>query len=132
MPFDPTKPADHAQILSAELRNQFNALQAQIAALQQQVALLFPVLAFDSTSGLWNVSYSEPTPANWEIWKRCNYATDWTAQGTLDPSHFPAHNDSVLNMDEVWWQIKFVGLDGNDQPMTPFSNVISSPNAPAG
>jgi hypothetical protein len=34
--------------------------------------------------------------------------------------------------DEAWWQVKFVGLDGDDQPMTPFGNVISSPNAPAG
>ena len=130
MAFDPTKPANHSQILSAELRNQFNALQGQITALQQQVALLFPVLTFDSTSGLWNVTYSEPTPVNWEIWKRCNYATTWGAQGTLQPSHFPAPNDSVLGLDEVWWQVKFVGLNGDDQPMTPFSNVVSGGPVP--
>ncbi len=130
MAFDPTKPADHAQIVSAELRNQFNGLQEQITALQQQLALLFPALTYDSTSSLWNVTYLEPTPVNWEIWKRCNYASDWAAQGTLAPSRFPAPNDSVLGLDEVWWQVKFVGLNGDDQPMTPFSNVVSGGPVP--
>jgi hypothetical protein len=32
MPFDPTKPANNTPIISAELRNQFNALKALIAA----------------------------------------------------------------------------------------------------
>jgi len=32
---------------------------------------------------------------------------------------------------EVWWQIKFIGNDGNGQNVTPYSNVGSSPNVPA-
>jgi hypothetical protein len=35
MPFDPTLPADHAEILSPELRAQFNALNDKIDALPE-------------------------------------------------------------------------------------------------
>ena len=38
MAFDPTLPQTNAPIVSAELRAQFNALQDQITALQQQMA----------------------------------------------------------------------------------------------
>ena len=40
MAFDSTKPADHSPIVSAELRNQFNALKALIDAQQSQIATL--------------------------------------------------------------------------------------------
>ena len=37
-PFDPNLPANNSTIVAAELRNQLNTLQAQITALQQQMA----------------------------------------------------------------------------------------------
>ena len=40
MAFNPNLPVDHSPIVAAELRNQFNALQAQITALQTQVTAL--------------------------------------------------------------------------------------------
>jgi hypothetical protein len=43
MPFDPTKPANSSQILSTELRNQFNGLKALIDALTAQVNALLPL-----------------------------------------------------------------------------------------
>jgi hypothetical protein len=45
MPFDPTLPADHAQIVAAELRNQLNALNDLITDLQNQVSALQTQLA---------------------------------------------------------------------------------------
>jgi hypothetical protein len=130
MAYDPTKPADHAPVVSAELRNQFNALQEQITALQQQIAPLVPVLTFNTATSLWNVTYAGPTPVNWGVWRRCDYAPNWTAEGTLSSSDLPAITDSVLAGDEVWWQIKFVGLNGDDQSCTPFSNVVSGGPVP--
>jgi len=32
--------------------------------------------------------------------------------------------------DETWWQVKFIRLDGGNQPITFLRNVISSPNVP--
>ena len=130
MAFDPTKPADHSPLVSSELRDQFNALQGQITTLQQLVAAKFPSLTFDAVTSLWNVAYAGPTPASWQVWRRCNYATDWAAQGTLEPANLPVSNDSVLAMDETWWQIKFLGLDADGHPITPFSNVVSGGPVP--
>ena len=130
MTIDTTKPADHAPVVSAELRDQFNALQGQITTLQQLFANLVPALTFDSAASLWNVTYAGPSPANWQVWRRCNYAPDWAAQGTLEPASLPASSDSVLAMDETWWQIKFLGLDADAHPITPFSNVVSGGPVP--
>jgi hypothetical protein len=127
MAFDPAKPVEDAPLDAAEMRNQLNALHDEIAALRQE---LIPVLTFDSAGGLWNVTYAGPPPVAWAFWKRCNSAPDWQKAIQLGPSQFPMPANWVLVGDEVWWQIKLVGLDGDDQPMTPFSNVISSPNVP--
>ena len=54
MAFDSTKPADHAPIVAAELRSQFNALQAQIAALQAQVAALQSALNGKASAITWS------------------------------------------------------------------------------
>ena len=40
MAFDPTKPANNAPIVSAELRNQFTALKALVDDLQSQIDAL--------------------------------------------------------------------------------------------
>ncbi len=57
MPYDPTLPADHAPVVAAELRNQFNALndlitaqQAQLTDLQNQITALSAQLANKATA----------------------------------------------------------------------------------
>jgi len=131
MPFDATKPADHAQIVAAELRNQFNGLQSQITALQQQLSPLLPVFSFDSAAGLWSVTFPGPALAQWILWKRCNYAPNWTEHDQIDATMFPLHTNQVLAGNETWWQVKLVGADDDSHPITPESNVISSPGVPA-
>jgi hypothetical protein len=128
MTFDPTKPADHSLIAAGELRDQFNALQEEITNLQQQVTQLFPVLTFDQTAGVWNVTYAGPPPGLWEIWMRSNNTPSWSAAGTCG---FPTTTDSILGGDEIWWQVKIAGLTNDAQHMTPFSNVISGGSVPA-
>lgn len=45
MPFDSSLPADHAQVVAAELRNQFNGLNDLITSLSAQIADLTNQLA---------------------------------------------------------------------------------------
>ena len=130
MAIDTTKPADHAPVVSAELRDQFNALQGQITMLQQLFANLVPALTFDPATSLWNVAYAGPVPAAWAVWIRSDLSPAWATYGTLEPMNLPAPSDSVLSMDETWWQVKFVGLDGDGHPITPFSNVVSGGPVP--
>jgi len=40
MPYNPSLPADHAQVVAAELRNQFNSLKALIDAQAAQIAAM--------------------------------------------------------------------------------------------
>jgi len=89
-----------------------------------------PLLTFDSTANLWNVTYSGPALAQWELWKRCDYAQNWTKEADLDPVMFPISTEEVLVGDETWWQVKVVGTDEQLKPVTPYSNVISSPGVP--
>ena len=136
--FDPTKPVALTEIDANFLRDQFNALKALIDARQNQIntiiaqvtALSAPVLAFDAANDRWSILLVGPTPSEWQIWKRCDTAPVWAESGELANNDLPCSSESVLSGDEVWWQIKFIGLDENNQPVTPFSNVVSSPNAP--
>jgi hypothetical protein len=128
MSFDPTKPADHANIVAAELRNQFNALQAQIVALQQQFAPLVPVLSRDA-GGHWTLTYAGIMPDYWQIWVRYEGRTAWSNNGELRSDSFPAPDDTI-SPGGAWWQVKVCGQDGNDNPCTPFSNVISFGHVP--
>jgi hypothetical protein len=128
MSFDPTKPADHANIVAAELRNQFNALQAQIVALQQQFAPLVPALSRDA-GGHWTLTYAGTKPDYWQIWVRYEGSAAWSNNGELRANAFPALDDTI-SPGGVWWQVKVCGQDGNDNPCTPFSNVISFGNVP--
>ena len=52
MAFDPTKPVEGSEIDTAELRNQFNALQEQIAALLNQLGCFIPQQNDATFSGL--------------------------------------------------------------------------------
>jgi hypothetical protein len=63
MPFDPTKPANGAPIVAAELRNQFNALKALIDAQQAQIIALQNDVANKATkptAGELDPGYSDP------------------------------------------------------------------------
>lgn len=84
-----------------------------------------PQLVRDTATSLWNITWDGPLPENWQEWKRCDYLADWTVQGTLAPVDFPANTDAILEGDEQWWQVKFVGVDGDGNRVTPFSNVVS-------
>jgi len=128
MSFDPTKPADHANIVAAELRNQFNALQAQIVALQQQLAPLMPVLSRDG-DGRWTLVYTGPAQDFWQIWARSEGSEAWSNMGEVRTNQFPA-TDEIIAPDGAWWQVKICGEDGSGNACTPFSNVISFGNVP--
>jgi hypothetical protein len=124
MAFDPTKPVEGSEIDARELRNQFNALQAQITAWQQQFAPLAPVLN-RSAGGQWTLSYAGPKQDFWQIWARSSGNTAWANSGELSSSSLPAPDSDVVPEDASWWQVKFCGENDEGNPCTPFSNVIS-------
>ena len=65
MAFDPNKPADHAEVLSAELREQFNALNDRISALETALAAAIAGTALNPTSvGTFTTSLSDPPSAS--------------------------------------------------------------------
>ena len=130
MAFDPTKPVEDTPLDAAEMRNQFNGLQAEIAALQQVAAQFPPFLTYVPATGLWNVAYVGAALARWGIFKRCDYNVNWVQTKTILPTQLPAGPGSVLDGDEVWWQVKFIGLDSGNQQVTAFSNVISGGPVP--
>ena len=69
MPYDSTKPANGAPILSAELRNQFAGLKALIDAQQVQITALQNALAGKSarpTMGEFDPGFSDP-PTNADL-----------------------------------------------------------------
>ena len=123
MSFNPLLPVDHAQIVAAELRNQFNALQAQIVALQQQLAPLVPVLSRDA-GGQWSLAYAGPAQDYWQVWARYEGSEVWSNIGEVRTNEFPL-GDDVMTPGSAWWQVKICGQDGDGKQCTPFSNVIS-------
>jgi hypothetical protein len=85
------------------------------------------VLAQDANTGFWNILWSGSPPVHWQEWKCCDYLPNWTQQGQIAPSALPVPNSAVLAGNELWWEVKFVGVDGTGNPVTPFTNVASSP-----
>ncbi len=130
MAFDPTKPVEGSEIDAAELRNQFNALQSQIAAWQQQFAPLVPVLN-RSASGQWTLTYAGPAHDYWQVWARSSSGADWSNAGEMRASAFPASDDDMAPDGVSWWQVKICGEDGDGNQATPFSNIISNGPVPA-
>lgn len=136
MPFDPNLPADHSEIVAAELRNQFNALKAlidaqaaQITELQTQLAPLIPMINRDA-GGSWTLTYSGPSQSTWQIQTRYEGSPDWSEYGEIQTNQFPA-SDDVMAPGGSWWQVKICGEGANGNPSTPFSNVISFGTAPS-
>lgn len=63
MAFDPTKPADHAEIIAAELRGQFTALAALLTAQDARLAALEAALggtAKNPNLGTLSLSLDDP------------------------------------------------------------------------
>jgi hypothetical protein len=127
MSFDPTKPADHAPIVSAELRDQFNALQAQITALQQQLAFFTPVLTANNATMSLDWTYSGPAGDEFFI---------YVHQPNEAPGVFNdcAHVRGDLRTwatdfddpaDAIGYKYYIVPVDGADNPLTPPSNTVN-------
>ena len=43
----------------------------------------------------------------------------------MGTSNFPASDDEMVPDGALWWQVKICGEDGDGNPATPFSNIIS-------
>jgi hypothetical protein len=84
-----------------------------------------PVLTRDA-SGQWTLAYAGPAQTYWLVWVRWNGDVEWTNSGELETSNFPAQDADMKPDDSaVWWQVKLCGEDGEGNPCTPFSNVVS-------
>jgi hypothetical protein len=124
MTFDPTKPVEDSPLDAVEMRNQFNALKALIDDLQQQLAPLVPVLNRSAT-GLWTLTYVGPAHDYWQLWVRSSGNAAWSSAGEMRNSGFPATDSDMVPDGVSWWQVKICGEDGDGNPATPFSNIIS-------
>ena len=127
MSFDPTKPADHSLIVAAELRSQFNALQAQITMLQQRAGILPPVLTVNNTTMALDWNYSGPDCDEFILY--AHQPTD--AAGVFNIS---AHLRGDLRTwatgfddpaDALGYKYYVVPVDGDDNPLTPPSNTVN-------
>jgi hypothetical protein len=125
MPYDPTLPANHSPIVSAELRNQFAGLKELIDALQEQLSPLVPGLTRVS-SAEWTLQFAGPDPEVWQLWGRSTGSPAWANFGEMQSGDFPAADD-VMSPDAgaLWWQVKLVGVNGDGKRVTPFSNLVS-------
>jgi len=127
MAFDPTKPADHAPVVAAELRNQFNALQAQITAMQQQLGALMPVLTANNATMSLDWVYTGPACSGFHIFMHWpNEApgvfNDRTqVQGSLRT--YATQFDSPA--DAIGYKYYIVPMDGDENPLTPPSNTVN-------
>ena len=138
VPFDPSKPQEGDDLDAVEIRDQFNglkafidaqtvlitALQTQNTALLAQLAPILPLLNHDD-EGAWSVSFGEALPALWQVWVRSNLNTDWSNTAAYAPADFPSTDSGLCPPGALWWQIKICGSDSGNNPLTPFSNVIS-------
>jgi hypothetical protein len=130
MSFDPNLPADHSPLSSAEMRNQLNSLKALIDDLQQQLAPLVPVLNRSAT-GQWTLTYAGPAHDYWQVWTRSSGNAAWAKTGEMRTASFPASDGDMVPEGVSWWQVKICGEDGDGNPATPFSNIISFGPVPA-
>jgi len=132
MSFDSTKPADHAPIVAAELRNQFNALQAQITVLQQQMTTLMPVLTANNTTMSLDWSYSGPACDRFHIFQHLpeqasGVFADWK-QVNGDLRTCATDFDSPADAAGYKFYIvpeKGAPEDGEDKPVTSSSNTVN-------
>src|SRR6266850_1023375 len=125
MAYDPTLPADHAPIVAAELRNQFNALQAQITALQQQVGPLAPIVSVDMNNMTFNVAWNGLPVAYWEIYYSGNPPGNYYDIGQTSPGELPTNYWNWIGDTNVNWALYVVGYNGDGNVITLQSNVLT-------
>ena len=139
MSFEPTKPVDHAKIVAAELRDQFNSLKALIDGLQAQVnalqpALATPVLDRDEDTDADRLTLSKALqpaePDEWLAWKS-NTGNGTPATNPLEWQGPLGFDDD--NSDDANWVIEWDGFSTNGhfivayrvgQNRSPFSNKV--------
>ena len=125
MAFDPTKPADHAPIIAAELRNQLNALQAQITALQQQSAPL--VLTANNGTMHLDWTYNGPPCDGFHIFvHQPNEASGVFNDRVQVPGTLRTWATGFADpADAVGYKYYLVPEDGDENPLTPPSNTVN-------
>ena len=127
MAFDPTKPVEGSEIDAAELRNQFNALQAQIAALQQQLAALMPVLTANNATMSLDWIYNGPACDGFHIFShQPNEAPGlFNEQVQLggDLRTWATGFDSPA--DAAGFKFYIVPMDGDQHALTPPSITVN-------
>jgi hypothetical protein len=84
-----------------------------------------------STAGLWTIIFAGTMPSIWKLWVRTSDNPTWQDFGEMTPDDFPVADADIVPGNVTWWQIKVCGVDGDDNQITPFSNVISSGPVPA-
>jgi hypothetical protein len=112
MAFDPTLPANNSPIVSAELRNQFNALKALIDAQAAQVTIV--KLDGSHFSIIWRGSL----PLEWAVQTQGNQGGIW------DINTVVAGNVMLVGVTGAPYAVRMVGRDAGHNPVTDVSNVL--------
>ena len=127
MAYDPNLPADHAPIVAAELRNQFNALQEQITALQNQLGFFIPVLQANNATMSLDWVYTGKDPEEFRIFAhQPNQAPgvfDVVAGVAGSARTWATDFDSPA--DAVGYKYYIQPVDANDAPLAPPSNMVN-------
>ena len=127
MAFDPTKPADHAPLVAAEMRNQFNALQDRITALQQQFGLAAPVLTANNVTMSLDWTYNGPPCGGFHIFV---HQPD-QAPGVFEDRTTVRRDLRTLAFefdspaDAIGYKYYIVSMYGDENPLTPPSNTVN-------
>jgi hypothetical protein len=112
MAFDPTLPANNSPIVSAELRNQFNALKALIDAQAAQVTII--KLDGSHFSIIWRGSL----PLEWAVQTQGNQGGIW------DINTVVAGNVMLVGVTGSPYAVRMVGRDAGHNPVTDVSNIL--------
>jgi hypothetical protein len=127
MSFDPTKPVEGSEIDAAELRSQFNALQEQITALQNQLGFFIPVLQANNATMSLDWMYTGKDPEEFRIFAHQPHQ----APGVFDVVAGMAGSvrtwatDFDSPADAVGYKYYIQAVDANDAPLAPPSNMVN-------
>jgi len=132
MTFDPTKPVEDSPLDAAEMRNQLNALQAQITALQQEVAVLPPLLTANITTMALDWIYNGPACDAFHIFVHQPNDAPGTfndrVQVAGDLRTWATGFDSPA--DALGYAYYIVPMDGDENPLTLASDTVGFDGAP--
>jgi hypothetical protein len=124
MAYDPTLPANHSPIVSAELRNQLNALKDLIDAQQAQINAILTaprniVLSYDPGPDSATWTYDGDAPAQWELSYSQDSGATWQV-GSIIPGS--ASNDAP---DVEPSLMRLRALDAGGSPTSNYSNSVN-------